>query len=72
MGIKTVILPRPNERDLEDVPAELRQEMRFVFATRVDEVLAAALDLDGAESTVPPERSATGLPAAASEPDSRR
>jgi ATP-dependent Lon protease len=42
-GIRTVILPRRNERDLEDVPEELRQEMTFVFADSADEVLARAL-----------------------------
>ncbi len=43
-GLKTVILPRRNEKDLVDIPDEVRQTMRFVFADRVDEVLAAALE----------------------------
>ena len=42
-GIKTVILPRRNERDLDDVPPELREEMEIVFVDTVDEVLAHAL-----------------------------
>jgi len=43
-GIDTVILPKRNEQDLEDVPAAIRQEMRFVFVDSVDEVLAHALE----------------------------
>jgi ATP-dependent Lon protease len=42
-GIRTVILPRRNERDVEDVPEELRREMRFVFVDEADEVLGHAL-----------------------------
>jgi len=46
-GIHTVILPRRNERDLEDIAPELRQELEFVFVDTVDEVLSTALR-DGA------------------------
>jgi ATP-dependent Lon protease len=42
-GIHTVILPRRNERDLEDIAPELRQELEFVFVDTVEEVLAHAL-----------------------------
>jgi len=42
-GIKTVILPKRNEADLEDIPEELRKDMKFVFVENVDEVLKAAL-----------------------------
>ena len=42
-GIRTVILPRRNERDLEDVPAELRQEITFRLADDADQVLEEAL-----------------------------
>ena len=47
-GIKTVILPRRNESDLEDIPEEARKEMEFVFVDTVDEVLRHALR-DGVE-----------------------
>jgi ATP-dependent Lon protease len=43
-GVKTVVLPRENESDLEDLPAETRKELEFVLADHVDEVLAAAFD----------------------------
>jgi ATP-dependent Lon protease len=42
-GIRQVILPRHNERDLEDIPPELRREMTFHFVDTADEVLELAL-----------------------------
>ncbi len=42
-GLDTVILPRENEKDLEDVPAHLRKEMKFVLVDEVGEVLKAAI-----------------------------
>ena len=38
-----MILPRGNQKDLRDLPDEVRKEMEFVFADRVSEVLAAML-----------------------------
>jgi ATP-dependent Lon protease len=43
-GLRTVILPRRNEKDLEDVPEDVRHDIRFVFADRVEDVLNAALE----------------------------
>ena len=43
-GLRRVILPRRNEGDLEDVPAEARRELAFVLVDTADEVLAAALE----------------------------
>ena len=43
IGIKRVILPRANQKDLTDLPEEVRNEMEFVFADRVDDVLRAVL-----------------------------
>ena len=42
-GIRTVVLPKRNEKDLLDVPAEARGDLEFVFVERIDEVLASAL-----------------------------
>ena len=42
-GLRTVILPKRNEVDLEDLPENVRNEMTFIFADQVDQVLAAAL-----------------------------
>jgi ATP-dependent Lon protease len=43
-GIKTVILPKRNQLDLEDVPKEITNEMAFIFAGTVNDVLNAALE----------------------------
>jgi len=42
-GIRTVILPKENEGDLDDLPKDVRREMRFVPVDSVDEVLRVAL-----------------------------
>lgn len=41
--IKTVILPEPNRRDLEDLPQEVRDDLRFVFVEHVRQVFDEAL-----------------------------
>ena len=43
-GLKTVILPKRNASDLEDLPDEVRESMKFIFVETVDEVLKAALE----------------------------
>jgi ATP-dependent Lon protease len=48
-GIETVILPRRNEKDLEDVPEPVRRALRFVFVDTVDEALEHALEPRAAE-----------------------
>jgi ATP-dependent Lon protease len=42
-GMETVILPRRNENDLEDLPVEIRTEMRFAPIERIDEAFEVAL-----------------------------
>jgi ATP-dependent Lon protease len=42
-GIRRIILPSGNEKDLQELPDEVRKEMEFVFAERIEDVLAAAL-----------------------------
>ena len=49
-GISTVIIPKLNEKDLVDVPEEAKQKLKFVPVENVDEVLAVALEKDGARS----------------------
>lgn len=43
-GIKIVMLPRRNERDLEDVPAEAREKLRFVLLDRIEDAVRCAID----------------------------
>jgi ATP-dependent Lon protease len=45
-GIRTVILPARNRRDLEDIPASARERLQLVWAERVEDVIAAAFDGD--------------------------
>jgi Lon protease-like protein len=47
-GIRTVILPQENERDLEEIPSHVREEMTFHFVAHCDEVLKLALLESGA------------------------
>jgi len=44
IGIRTIILPRRNELDLDDVPDEIKQTMKFIFVETVDEVIDASLE----------------------------
>ncbi|MDQ3412215.1 MAG: endopeptidase La [Chloroflexota bacterium] len=70
-GIETFVLPHRNEADLDDLPAELRDEMRFVLAETMDDVLAVAMPDDfrmiqrpgGAPATI--DQAATREPVAA-------
>jgi ATP-dependent Lon protease len=59
-GIRKVILPKHNEKDLEDVPEAIRTEMQFVFVDTVEQVFEHALEPPVAE----PRRA--GIEAAAS------
>ncbi len=43
-GIKTVIMPERNEKDLKEIPEYAREQLKFIFADKVEEVLAAAME----------------------------
>jgi len=43
-GIKTIILSKHNQKDLEEVPEEIKKKIKFIFVETVDEVLELALD----------------------------
>ena len=43
-GIRTVILPARNRRDLDDIPESVRNRLEFVWAEKIDDVLARALE----------------------------
>ncbi len=61
LGIRVVILPRDNEKDLSDIPANIQQEIVIRFVETMDEVLDVALERKVEEAT-----------ALASEPDSEK
>ncbi len=42
-GLNTVILPKRNEKDLEDVPVEVRNAMDFILVDRIDDAIEAGL-----------------------------
>lgn len=42
-GITTIILPRRNEKDLDDVPAAVKEKLGFCLVDHIDQVLALAL-----------------------------
>jgi ATP-dependent Lon protease len=42
-GLDTVILPKRNEVDLDDLPQEAREKMHFILVDKVDQVIASAL-----------------------------
>jgi ATP-dependent Lon protease len=42
-GISTVMLPRRNEKDLEDVPTDAKEKLQFVFLDKVEDAVHAAL-----------------------------
>jgi ATP-dependent Lon protease len=48
-GIRTVILPARNRRDLEDIPESVRTRLEFVWAEKIEDVLARALEQRPAE-----------------------
>ncbi len=60
-GIKTVILPKDNEKDVQEIPSHVRRKLRFVFVEHMDEVLAEALQ----PATVVRERIVPPAPATA-------
>ena len=43
-GIKTIIIPKANQKDLAEIPKEIRKEIQFVMVETVDEVFAQAIN----------------------------
>ena len=42
-GVKTIILPKKNQKDLNEIPPEIKKKLKFHFIERVDEALKLAL-----------------------------
>jgi ATP-dependent Lon protease len=42
-GIRRIILPRPNEKDLRELPEQVREEMEFIFVERIEDAIGVAL-----------------------------
>ncbi|MGL4606908.1 MAG: endopeptidase La [Eubacteriaceae bacterium] len=45
-GIRNVLLPKENEKDVLDIPEEVRQELNITFVSTIEEVLKEALDVE--------------------------
>jgi ATP-dependent Lon protease len=46
-GLRTVIMPKGNQQDLDDVPDEIKQSMKFICVDTVDQVIESALEAAG-------------------------
>ena len=70
-GIKTVILPAENEKDMAEIPAKIRKSLKVLFVRHMDEVLEAAIDMSGivkpVEPALPPESEPSPVPPASSD-----
>jgi ATP-dependent Lon protease len=51
-GITRIILPKANKKDLKDVPQEVRDELTFILAERIEDVLPAAFNPDSHYASV--------------------
>jgi ATP-dependent Lon protease len=60
-GIKRVIVPERNKADLDEVPGEVKNDLAFVFVSKMEQVLEAALDEMPAPK--PEDKSAAATPA---------
>ena len=47
-GIKTIICPKENEKDLKDIPKEILKDLKIILVDHVDQVLVNALDIKNA------------------------
>jgi len=70
-GLTTVILPRRNEKDLEEVPAEVREKMRFVLIDRISQAFEEALG-DGIFSEAAPAATGSAGPSGEGKAENRR
>ncbi|MGE5752934.1 MAG: S16 family serine protease, partial [Deltaproteobacteria bacterium] len=70
-GIKSVILPAENEKDMAEIPAKIRKSLKIVFVRHMDEVIEEAIDMSGAvrpvEPIVPPDAEPSAVPPSSSD-----
>jgi ATP-dependent Lon protease len=55
-GIRTIILPTKNERDIAEVPGHVKRKLAFIYVEHMDEVIASALSQLPAAEEVPTKR----------------
>ncbi len=71
-GIRRIILPARNEADIEDIPADVRQELEIVPVSRISEALDAALERLVANPPPPPPQLMDGTHSTQPEPQPLR
>jgi ATP-dependent Lon protease len=49
-GLRTIILPKDNEKDIDDIPESVRKDLKFVLVSHIEEVLETALVGESSES----------------------
>jgi ATP-dependent Lon protease len=60
-GLRTIILPKRNEQDIDDVPDEIKKSMKFIFVETVDDVIQSALEKpDASKPKTVAKKKATG------------
>jgi ATP-dependent Lon protease len=67
VGVRRVILPRDNQKDLTDLPDPVAKEMEFIFADRIEDVLTAAIPELGEHFVTASRRDDGSLPRGAEE-----
>jgi ATP-dependent Lon protease len=65
VGLRRVILPKDNEKNLRDLPEHVRQEMEFVWADRIEDALTAAIPALALQAEPAPQRKTSTTPSAA-------
>ncbi|MBI3360927.1 MAG: endopeptidase La [Chloroflexi bacterium] len=55
-GIRTIVMPKKNEKDLVEIPKNARRELKFVFVENMDDVLRAVLQAVEKKPAVQPKR----------------
>jgi ATP-dependent Lon protease len=64
-GLRTIILPNRNEKDLDDLPQEVRDSLKFVLVEKVEQVFEAALQPAKKSAGAAPNDNGHTKPAAA-------
>lgn len=63
-GLKTIVMPKDNKKDLEDVPKEVIKDLKFIYVSHMDDVLTVALSKPMSRSieTVPQQQAILHAP----------
>ena len=64
-GLKRVMLPARNQKDYEDIPQEVREQLEFIWLERVEEAALASLETTLQGGSAPGVSEASGANAAA-------